>query len=114
MLAAFKKTPIAPQVLFRDADKFTANGYAVSFVPFGFSQPEGPWPIRNYHDDQRKEFAEHGVSILCSKAANDHFDMDKARASWLVPVTVRTENKLIAAAVDALIASQLRYREGVA
>ena len=47
MLLGLKKSPAVEQVLFRDADKFAANGYAVSFVPFGFAQPQGPWLIRN-------------------------------------------------------------------
>jgi hypothetical protein len=113
MLGILKKQTVE-QVRFAQADLFVANGYAVSFVPFGFAQPQGPWLIRNYHDDQRKEFPDHGVSIVCSKSPNAHIDLEKARASWLVAVTVRTENKLIASAVDALIATQyLRYREGV-
>jgi hypothetical protein len=114
MLAAFKKEP-PEQVLWRDADKFLANGYAPARTPFGHGMPGGPWAIvySAPGDADREAYGAQGVSILTGARPNPQFGLNAATASWCVSILVRTEHKGIAAAVDALIASRRVWREGV-
>jgi hypothetical protein len=109
-MLGIKKQPIAEQVRFADADKFVANSYHVSHVEFGCREPPGVWTQRFYHDDHRAQHPDYGVSVICGTRPNTLFD---ARNTWLVALTVRTESKAIATAVDALITNKLRWREGV-
>jgi hypothetical protein len=113
MLRIKKAAPIE-QLRFKDANLFTAQGYAVAHTEFGRGVPEGSWNrIYFHHDDHCKLHPDEGVSILLNAKPGIQFDIDRATATWCAALTVRTENKAVAAAVDALIESRRVWRDGV-
>lgn len=113
-MLALKKEPPRAQVLFRDADKLAANGYALAPTPFSHGQPLGPWAaIYNYHDSHRETHVDDGISVLLGARPNHQHGLYEVRDTWCASLTVRTHDRSIAKEVDALIASRLVWREGV-
>jgi len=113
-MLALKKNP-PEQVLWRDADKFVANGYAPARTPFGDGMPGGPWAIvfTPPSDAEREAYGADGLSLLTGSRPNPQHGLNTARASWLVSLEIQCEHKGVAAAVDEHVAARREWREGI-
>jgi hypothetical protein len=117
-MLGIKKAATIEQLRFKDADKIEAQGYAIAHTEFGRGVPDGPWCRIYFHDDaHRGMHPDEGISILLDAKLGGNrmgaHGIPWATASWCAALTVRTENKAVATAVDSLIAERRQWRDGV-
>jgi hypothetical protein len=117
-MLGIKKAATIEQLRFKDADRIEAQGFAIAHTEFGRGAPDGPWCRIYFHDDRHRNMhPDEGISILLDAKLGGNtmgaHDADWATASWAASLTVRTENKLVARDVEALIESRRVWRDGV-